>query len=132
MSQKRQDNNINIKIDRFFLYLINKEDKNPEKMTKDEERNFKELLERYELNYNQEHISFFTEENIEKVKIIIYALKNIYVSSRKFLIAKLTREELIFIYDKCKNKQIEYNDTKNEINNFYEYYYSSLIRKIES
>ena len=101
-------------------------------MTKDEERNFKELLEKYELNYNQEHISFFTEENIEKVKIIIYALKNIYVSSRKFLIAKLTREELIFIYDKCKNKQIEYNDTKNEINNFYEYYYSSLIRKIES
>ena len=132
MSQKRQDNNINIKIDRFFLYLINKEDKNPEKMTKDEERNFKELLEKYELNYNQEHISFFTEENIEKVKIIIYALKNIYVSSRKFLIAKLTREELIFIYDKCKNKQIEYNDPKNEINNFYEYYYSSLIRKIES
>ena len=132
MSQKRQDNNINIKIDRFFLYLINKEHKNPEKMTKDEERNFKELLEKYELNYNQEQISFFTEENIEKVKTIIYALKNIYVSSRKFLIAKLTREELIFIYDKCKNKQIEYNDTKNEINNFYEYYYSSLIRKIES
>lgn len=132
MSQKRQDNNINIKIDRFFLYLINKEHKNPEKMTKDEERSFKELLEKYELNYNQEQISFFTEENIEKVKTIIYALKNIYVSSRKFLIAKLTREELIFIYDKCKNKQIEYNDTKNEINNFYEYYYSSLIRKIES
>ena len=33
MSQKRQDNNINIKIDRLFNYIIKKESENPENMT---------------------------------------------------------------------------------------------------
>ncbi len=132
MSQKRQDNNINIKIDRFFIYLIKNEKQNPEIMTKEEERGFRELLDKFELNYNEELISIFAEENIEKLKIIIYALKDIYISTRRNLITKLTRDELIFIYDKCKNKQNEYNNTSNEINNFYDYYYTSLVRKMES
>lgn len=132
MSQKRQDNNINKKIDRFFIYIIKKEKENPEKMTKDEDIGFKELLERYELNYTEELINIFAEENIEKLKIIIYALKDIYISTRKSLITKLTRDELIFIYDKCKTKENEYKNTTNEINNFYEYYYTSLIKKLES
>lgn len=132
MSQKGQDNNINIKIDRFFIYLIKNEKQNPENMTKEEERGFKELLEMFELNYTEELISIFAEENIEKLKIITYALKDIYISTRRNLITKLTRNELISIYDKCKTKQNEYNGTINEINNFYEYYYTSLVRKIES
>lgn len=132
MSQKRQDNNINIKIDRFFNYLIKNEKQNPENMTKDEEIGFKEILERFEFNYTEELIKFFTEDNIIKLKTITYALKDIYVSIRKHLITKLTRDELIDIYDKCKSKQNEYINTINEINNFYEYYYASLVRKIES
>ena len=68
MSQKRQDNNINKKIDRFFIYIIKKEKENPEKMTKDEDIGFKELLEKYELNYTEELINIFAEENIEKLK----------------------------------------------------------------
>ena len=108
------------------------EKENPEKMTKDEDIGFKELLEKYELNYTEELINIFAEENIEKLKIIIYALKDIYISTRKGLITKLTRDELIFIYDKCKTKENEYKNTTNEINNFYEYYYTSLIKKLES
>lgn len=132
MSQKRQDNNIKIKIDRFFIYLIKKEKQNPEKMTKDEDIGFKELLKKFEFDYTEELINIFAEENVEKLKIIIYALKDIYISTRRNLITKLTRNELISIYDKCKAKQNEYSDTTNEINNFYEYYYTSLVRKIES
>ena len=132
MSQKRQDNNINKKIDRFFIYIIKNEKDNPEKMTKDEEIGFKKLLEKYELNYTEELINIFAEENIEKLKIIIYALKDIYISTRKSLITKLTRDEFIFIYDKCKTKENEYKNTTSEINNFYEYYYTSLIKKLES
>ena len=90
------------------------------------------MLEKYELNYTEELINIFAEENIEKLKIIIYALKDIYISTRKGLITKLTRDELIFIYDKCRTKESEYSNTTNEINNFYEYYYTSLVRKIES
>lgn len=125
-------NNINIRIDRFFNYLIKNEKQNPENMTRDEEIGFKEILERFEFNYTEELIRFFTEDNIIKLKTITYALKDIYVSIRKHLITKLTRDELIDIYDKCKAKQNEYINTINEINNFYEYYYASLVRKIES
>ena len=132
MSQKRQDNNIKIKIDRFFIYLIKNEKQNPEKMTKDEEIGFKELLKKFEFDYTEELINIFAGENIEKLKIIIYALKDIYISTRRRLVTKLTREELIFIYDKCKVKESEYSNTQNEINNFYEYYYTSLIKKLES
>ena len=39
MSQKRQDNNINIKIDRLFNYIIKKESGNPENMTSVQEEN---------------------------------------------------------------------------------------------
>ena len=70
------------------------------------------------------------EENIEKLKIIIYALKRIFTSNRKNLIFKVTREELLFIYDKCIEKQLEYENTEDEINNFLDYYYVSLIKSL--
>ena len=89
------------------------------------------LLEKLELNYTEELLKIFTEENIEKLKIIIYALKELFTSSKKQLITKAKREDLIFVYDNCKNKQSEYQETNKEINNFFEYYYISLIRELE-
>ena len=65
------------------------------------------------------------------MKIIIYALKELFLSSKRNLIQKATREELLFVYDNCKDKQIEYQETEKEINNFFEYYYTSLIRDLE-
>jgi hypothetical protein len=131
ISKKAKDNNINIRIDRFFNYIIKKEKQNPEKFTQDEEIEFRKLLEKIEFNYTEEIIKIFTEENIEKLKIIIYALKELFLSSRKQLTMKVTREELIFVYDNCKIKQIEYKETIKEINNFFEYYYISLIKDLE-
>lgn len=131
MSEKRQYNNINIKIDRFFDYIIKKEKQNYEKLTQDEEIQFRRLLEKIEFNYTEEIIKIFTEENVEKLKIIIYALKELFLSNKRQLTTRATREELMFVYDNCKNKQIEYKGTANEINNFFEYYYISLIRDLE-
>ena len=37
----------------------------------------------------------------------------------------------MFVYDNCKNKQTEYEGTIKQINNFFEYYYTSLIRSLE-
>ena len=111
MSQKRQDNNINIKIDRLFNYIIKKESENPENMTSVQEVKFMEIL--------------------EKLKIIIYALKDLSISNRSILLNRATREKLIYVYDNCKNKQEEYQDTSKEINNFFEYYYISLIKELE-
>ena len=131
MSQKRQDNNINIKIDRLFNYIIKKESENPENMTSVQEVKFMEILEKLELNYTEELLKIFTEDNIEKLKIIIYALKDLSISNKSILLNRATREKLIYVYDNCKNKQEEYQDTSKEINNFFEYYYISLIKELE-
>lgn len=131
ISKKEQYNNINNRIDRFFYYIIRKEGRNPEKFTSNEEIEFNRILEKIEFNYTEELIKIFTKENVEKLKIIIYALKELFFSSKRNLIQKATREELIFVYDNCKDKKIEYQGSEKEINNFFEYYYISLIRDLE-
>ena len=132
MSQKGQYNNdIYNKIDRFYNYIIKREEKNPEPFNKIEEIEFWRILKNVEFDYTEEIIKIFTEENIEKLKIIIYALKELYMSNRRQLIYRVTREKLMFVYDNCKNKQTEYEGTIKQINNFFEYYYTSLIRNLE-
>ena len=64
-------------------------------------------------------------------KIIIFALKELLVSSKKILLSRADRNTVIFFYDNCKNNQEEYRDTENEIQNFFEYYYISLIKELE-
>ena len=131
ISRNANYNNINNnKIDGFFYYIVGKTNKNPEKFTEDEEIKFREILVKIGLNYTEEMLSMFTEENIEKLKIIIYALKRLFTSNRKNLIPKVTREELLFIYDRCIEKQLEYENTEDEINNFLDYYYVSLIKSL--
>ena len=132
MSQKGQYNNdIYNKIDRFYNYIIKREEKNPEPFNEIEEIEFWRILKNIEFDYTEEIIKIFTEENIEKLKIILYALKELYMSNRRQLIYRVTREKLMFVYDNCKNKQIEYEGTVKQINNFFEYYYKSLIRSLE-
>ena len=53
------------------------------------------------------------------------------MSSKRQLIYKVTKENLIFVYDKCKSKQEEYEGTIKQINNFFEYYFTSLIKSLE-
>lgn len=133
ISQNAQDNNINKnKIDRFFYYVIGKEKQNPEKFTKDEEIEFFKLLEKLEFNYNEEMMIIFKEENIEKIKIIIYALKELFMSRRKSLIIRVKRKTLLSLYEKCREKQEKFLGTEKEINNFFNYYYTSMINELEN
>lgn len=131
MGRNDKDNNINIRIDRFFNFIINKEYENPEIQTKEEQEEFFKVIKKLEFDYTEELINLFTEDNIEKVKIIIYALKELWQSNKKQLINKAIRDNLIFLYDNCKRKQLEYEGTSKEINNFFEYYYVSLIKELE-
>ena len=132
MSQKGQYNNdIDNKIDRFFNYIIKREDKNSKYFNEFEEIEFWKILKNIEFDYTDEVIKIFTKENVEKIKIILYSLKELYMSSKRQLIYKVTRENLIFVYDKCKSKQEEYEGTIKQINNFFEYYFTSLIKSLE-
>ena len=124
-------NNINNnKIDGFFYYIVGKTKRNPERFTKDEEVEFRIVLKKIGFNYTEEMLHMFTEENLEKLKIIIYALRKLLKSSRKLLISKVTREELLFVYDNCKDAQLENKGKDNEINDFFEYYYKSLVKSL--
>lgn len=131
ISENAKDNNINNRIDRFFNYIINNNGKNPEKMKENQERQFIELLEKLEFNYTKELLDMYTKENIDKIKIIIFTLKELLMSSKNILIPKITRVKLLVVYDSCRKKQKEYQFTEKEINNFFEYYYISLIRELE-
>lgn len=131
ISKKAKDNNININMDRFFYYIIKKEEQQNEIFTKEEQEEFYKILEQLDFNYTEEFLRIFTEENIEKIKIIMYSLKELYISSRKILITKIKRDDLIFLYSSCKDKEKEYENTDKEIKNFFEYYYASLIRSLE-
>ena len=129
MSQMGQYNNINDNIDRFFNYIIN--NIQIENFTEDESIEFKNVLRKLELDYTKELLKIIKSENIEKLKIIIYALKELFISNKKQLISKVKREDLIFLYDNCMKRQIQYKGTLKEINNFFEYYYTCLIKSLE-
>ncbi len=128
IDEKVKENNINIRIDRFFNFIINKEAEDPEKLSRVQAIELYELLEKLELNYTKEFLKIITEENKEKLKIVIYALKELVVN-RKGILA-LKRESLLTLYDKCKRKQETYIGTEKEINNFFEYYYISLVKEL--
>jgi len=127
MSKKAKDNNINIRIDRFFNYIINIKGEIP----KDVEEIYN-IIEKLELNYTKEIIETFTEENIDKIKIIMYCIKLIFESNKRNILLKATREKLIDIYDHCRKLEKEYKETDKEINNFFEYFYASVVRKLEA
>ena len=93
--------------------------------------NFCIILERLELNYTKDIVSIFTNENIQKLKIIIYCLKELIVSNKTSLFTKLNRERLINIYDNCKKIELEKQNTDKKINNFFDYYYASIIKDLE-
>ena len=93
--------------------------------------NFCIILERLELNYTKDIVLIFTNENIEKLKIIIYCLKELIVSNKTSLFIKLNRERLINIYDNCKKIELENQNTDKKINNFFDYYYASIIKDLE-
>lgn len=124
-------NNIKNKIDELFNYIINNKEKIPEKMTLAQINELKELLQRLELNYTEEIINIFTKDNIEKIKIVIFTLKELLIKNKKNILMKITRDKLIWLYDNCKEKEILYKGTEKEINNFLDYYYISCIREFK-
>lgn len=131
ISKIAKENNINNKIDRLFNYIINNEEIEIEEFTKEKEFEFKRILQELELNYTKEMLETFRKENIEKIKAVIYAVKELYSSNKRKLLYTTNRKILLDVYDRCKEKEKEYQNTDKEIVNFYEYYFSSLIKELE-
>lgn len=133
ISKKAKENNINIKIDRLFNYIIKKEGKIP-KDFKNENMYFEfyEIIKRLEFNYTEDNLKMVKEENINKIKNIIYCIKELLIRNKMKILLRVTREELIDIYDSCKSFEKSYKETDKEIINFFDYYYASVIRNLEA
>lgn len=133
ISRNDKDTNINIRIDRFFNYIITKQKQNLTREFSNEAdyEEFLIILEKLDMNYTKELIDIFTEENVSKIKYITFCIKEILCSNKKYLIGSVNKMQLIDIYDKCKKIQLENEDTTNKIRNFFEYYYASVIKKLE-
>ena len=133
ISKIAKGNNINIMMDRLFDYIINKEGKIPREFDSVEEFNeFYEIIKRFEFNYTKDNLKTFKMENIQKVKTIMFCLKEIFIRNERTFLLRITRDELINIYDSCKNFELLYKGTDKEIINFYDYYYASVIKKIKA
>ena len=83
-----------------------------------------EVLNKFEMLYTEEILANYTQANIEKIKVIIYVLVEIAFSPRGEKLNKISRDKLIGIYNRCKQNE-------GEINNFYEYYLTSIINELD-
>lgn len=131
MSQKGQDNNISInKIDRLFNYIINKENEFPAEFEKVDFNEIDKLLERYEMKYTSEVIEYISNDNLEKIKNVVYAICLIVKDNLQHLNYKVSRDKLLKIYNDCKVKEELYEGTESPIENFMNYYYKSIVNEL--
>ena len=110
--KKVQDNNINIKIDDLFLFIIN----NSEKISNE----FYSIINHLEFNYTTDILSIMQENKIQMIKEIIYTLYSLYNTDFKYILPKINRDELINIYIISK----EHNPS-----DFLNYYKMAIINK---
>ena len=116
------DNN---KIDRLFNYIVKLESEIPKEFEMHEEK-ILDVLEKFGMNYNKCALISMSYENIEKVKIICYCLAMLVKENVWHLLYKINRDRIICLYDECKIREQEYEDTDNEIISFTNYFYKSL------
>lgn len=133
ISKKAKGINKDIRIDRFFNYIIENKpgEINKEFSSSEKYEEFCIISKRLEINYTKDIISIFTKDNIEKIKIITYCIKELINSNKNSLLARLSRKRLINIYDKCRKIELKNKNTDKEIKNFFEYYYASVIKDLE-
>ena len=112
MVEKDKYNNINRNIDDLFYLIINNKSKIP--------TDFYMQLERLEFIYTNEILQIMQEENIQKLKDIVYTLFCIYQSNFKMIIPLIDRNTLVNLYISCKN-----HNTKDFLN----YYRQAIINK---
>ena len=133
ISKKAKGNNINIRIDRLFNYIINNKGKIPDDFENiGQFTEFYRIIERFEFNYTEELVKILNEENLNKLKIIIYTIKELFIRNKKEVLSNCNRHVFLDIYDNCKYIEKIYKNTDKEINNFYDYYYVSILKRYEA
>lgn len=128
-----KNNNKNNKIDRLFNYIINKEQKIPEEFSETSFDEIYNLLNDFDMFYTEDILKYvnYSDESKEKIKQITYIIALIVKDNLQDYANRITRDDLINIYNECKNKENEYKGTENEIEDFSRYYYKSIINELK-
>ena len=87
-------------------YIINKEKKIPKEF-QGYENQILDVLDKYEMIYPIELLNRMSEDNIEKVKVISYALALTVKDNVDYLLYKMSREKILSLYIECKNREKE-------------------------
>lgn len=109
-----KENNININKDDLFNLIINKSSNISEE--------FYKILEQLELLYTQKILLFMQQDNIEKLKQIIFSLYEIYNSNLQYILHRIDRESLLKLYSICEMSATENLQSyfkKSVINNYF-------------
>ena len=131
MSQKGQYNIISInKIDRFFNYIINNKEEFPAEFSKVDFNEIYNLLKKYDMLYTKDSLQYITGDNLERIKVIDYAIALMVRDKLQYLTHKVSRDKLLKIYNDCKLKEDEYKDLNNPIESFINYYYKSVTNEL--
>lgn len=99
-------------IDDLFNLIINKS----EAISKE----FYELIKKLQFDYTKEMIETFKLERLQEIKEILYVLHELEKDNLHNILNKVKREELITLYDSCKNYDTD---------NFMAYYKKSIINR---
>ena len=90
------------------------------------------MLYYYDMLYTEDIIeSMQSEENKEKIKQITYTIALLVKDNWQGYCNNITRDDLINIYNECKNREKEYKGTENEIEDFTRYYYRSVVNELK-
>ena len=129
--QKGQYNIIsNNKIDRFFNYIINNKEEFPAEFSKVDFNEIYDLLKKYEMLYTKDSLQYITGNNLERIKVIDYAIALMVRDKLQYLTHKVSRDKLLKIYNDCKLKEDEYKNQNNPIESFINYYYKSVTNEL--
>lgn len=131
ISSKVKYNNISInKIDRFFNYIINNKEEFPAEFSKVDFNEIYNLLKKYEMLYTKDSLQYITGDNLERIKVIDYAIALMVRDKLQYLTHKVSRDKLLKIYNDCKLKEDEYKNQNNPIESFINYFYKSITNEL--
>ena len=83
-------------------------------------KEFYELIKKLQFDYTKEMIDTFKLERLKEIKEILYVLHELEKDHLQNILNKVKREELITLYDSCKNYDTD---------NFMAYYKKSIINR---
>ncbi len=71
-----------------------------------------------------------SKESLDKIKELTYIIALIVKNKLFYSTNKISRDKLVQMYNDCKNREIEYKDTNNQIESFINYYYKSVENEL--